>query len=93
MCRSRGPRLRHAKRRRRASSGNAAFDAWRDAELSRLEAEARDFAAFIERLREAEDAAIFARFLRDRKRSAPVMLPYQPVLATLPADLTTADRG
>jgi hypothetical protein len=56
------------------SSGNAAFDAWKAAELARLEAErrkledaAREFADFLERVRRARDREEFERFIRERR--------------------------
>ena len=56
-------------------TGNAAFDEWRDAELSRLEEEhrmleaaEREFADFLENLRKAKDREEFDRFMNDRRR-------------------------
>jgi hypothetical protein len=55
-------------------TGNSAFDAWRDAELARLEEERRKFAAaekefadYMENLRQARDREEFDRFMRDRQ--------------------------
>ncbi len=55
------------------SSGNAAFDAWRAAELERLEAErrrledeAREFADYMAHLRRARDQEEFDRFKSER---------------------------
>lgn len=55
------------------SSGNSAFDAWREGELARLEEERRkleaaerEFADYIESLRRAKDREEFERFMRDR---------------------------
>lgn len=53
-----------------ASSGNAAFDEYRQDTLRRLEEEQRDFAAFLERLRFAKDKAEFDQFMDDRARKA-----------------------
>lgn len=54
------------------SSGNTAFDEWRDGELAKIEAqrgalEARlqRFAAFVDKLRRAEDRATFERFMAE----------------------------
>lgn len=54
------------------SSGNAAFDAWRATELSRLEDERRaleirhrEFADFLDDLRRAKDRETFDRFMRE----------------------------
>jgi hypothetical protein len=55
------------------SSGNSAFDAWREGELARLEEERRkleaaerEFSDYIESLRRAKDREEFERFMRDR---------------------------
>ena len=55
------------------SSGNSAFDGWREGELARLEAERRkleaaerEFADYIESLRQAKDREEFERFMRER---------------------------
>ena len=56
------------------STGNVAFDEWREGELARLEAERRklaeaerDFAQHIEELRRARDREEFESFMRARK--------------------------
>lgn len=56
------------------STGNAAFDEWRDGELARLEAERRkleaaerEFADHIESLRRAKDREEFDAFMRSRR--------------------------
>jgi hypothetical protein len=56
-----------------ASSGNAAFDAWKSAELARLEEERRrleqahrEFADWLENVRKAKDREEFERFMRER---------------------------
>jgi len=52
-------------------SGNYAFDEYREEALRRLEEEATEFRAFLERLRAAKDRAEFDEFMRDRRdRSA-----------------------
>ncbi len=43
--------------RRHRSSGNTAFDSYRDETLKRLEDEQKEFHAFVERLRRAKDQA------------------------------------
>jgi len=55
------------------SSGNSAFDEWREGELARLEEERRkleaaerEFTDYIESLRQAKDRDEFERFMRDR---------------------------
>ena len=49
------------------SSGNRAFDEYREATLKRLEDEQREFRDFLERLRLAKDRAEFDQFMTDRK--------------------------
>jgi hypothetical protein len=55
----------------RHSSGNAAFDAYREATLKRLEEEQAEFAAYVEKLRQARDQGEFDRFMAERKMQAP----------------------
>lgn len=50
------------------TSGNSAFDAYRDQTLKRLEDEQTAFTDFLERLRKAKDQAEFDQFLDDRAR-------------------------
>jgi hypothetical protein len=57
-------------RRRDASSGNRAFDEYREETLSRLEEEQEEFHSFLEQLRHAKDKAEFDQFMADRKRRA-----------------------
>ncbi|QFT93126.1 hypothetical protein FIU86_09740 [Roseovarius sp. THAF9] len=52
------------------SSGNSAFDAYRDETLRRLEEEQQNFEAFLERLRAARDKAEFDQFMDERARKA-----------------------
>jgi hypothetical protein len=63
----RGPAFMH-------TTGNSAFDAWREAELARLEEERRklaeaerDFAEHIDQLRRARDREEFDSFMQARK--------------------------
>lgn len=58
------------------STGNYAFDEWREAELKRLDEErrkledaAREFADYVEQLRRARDREEFDRFMRERDSS------------------------
>jgi Protein of unknown function (DUF2852) len=53
--------------RRGASSGNRAFDEYREETLRRLEDEQRDFVGFLERLRFAKDRAEFDQFMAERR--------------------------
>lgn len=54
--------------RSRESSGNAAFDEYREATLRRLEEEQAEFFEFLERLRQAKDKAEFDQFMDERAR-------------------------
>lgn len=49
------------------SSGNRAFDDYREETLKRLEDEQREFRSFLERLRLAKDRAEFDQFMAERK--------------------------
>ena len=53
----------------RSSSGNRAFDEYRDETLRRLEEEQREFKAFLDRLRHAKDKAEFDQFMAEHPRS------------------------
>ncbi|MBY5988904.1 DUF2852 domain-containing protein [Roseovarius atlanticus] len=61
---------RQSSRALRGSSGNSAFDAYRDATLRRLEEEQQNFEAFLDRLRAARDKAEFDQFMEERARKA-----------------------
>ncbi len=50
------------------TSGNSAFDAYRDETLRRLEDEQSAFQEFLERLRKAKDQSEFDRFMEERAR-------------------------
>jgi hypothetical protein len=50
------------------SSGNRAFDEYREDTLRRLEDEQKDFRDFLDRLRHAKDKAEFDQFMDDRRR-------------------------
>lgn len=52
------------------SSGNSAFDAYKEETLRRLQEEQDAFQAFLQRLREAKDKTEFDNFMDDRARSA-----------------------
>ena len=52
---------------RAPSTGNRAFDEYREATLRRLEEEAHEFRAFLEQLRMAKDRAEFDQFMAERK--------------------------
>ena len=53
-----------------APTGNAAFDAYREETLRRLEEEQEAFQAFLDRLRRARDKAEFDQFMEERAREA-----------------------
>ena len=59
------------------SSGNRAFDEYRDETLRRLEDEQREFQEFLDRLRHAKDKAEFDQFMADRRRHPPEEPPAQ----------------
>ncbi len=50
------------------STGNTAFDAYRDETLKRLEDEHRAFVEFLEKLREAKDKSEFDQFMAQRQQ-------------------------
>ena len=52
----------------RRSSGNRAFDEYRDETLRRLEEEQREFKAFLDRLRHAKDKVEFDQFMAEHRR-------------------------
>ncbi|SPJ24000.1 DUF2852 domain-containing protein [Palleronia abyssalis] len=54
----------------RGTSGNAAFDTYRNETLRRLEDEQAAFEGFLKRLREARDKAEFDQFMEDRNRKS-----------------------
>ncbi|MGF1610242.1 MAG: DUF2852 domain-containing protein [Kiloniellales bacterium] len=54
--------------RRAESSGNSAFDEYREETLRRLEEEQQEFFEFLDRLRQAKDKAEFDQFMAERKR-------------------------
>ena len=49
------------------SSGNKAFDDYREATLKRLEEEEREFRTFLDRLRQAKDKSEFDQFMAERR--------------------------
>jgi hypothetical protein len=65
-CAARTRHVRHAF----SSSGNTAFDAYKEATLRRLEDEQDAFEAFLQRLREAKDKAEFDQFMDEREKRA-----------------------
>ena len=62
-------RSRHVPAYRAESTGNAAFDAYRDETLKRLEDEHRAFLDFLQKLRDARDKAEFDQFMDERRQN------------------------
>ena len=52
------------------STGNRAFDDYREETLRRLEEEANEFQSFLQRLRHAKDKAEFDQFMSEQARGA-----------------------
>ena len=52
-----------------SSTGNRAFDDYRQETLRRLEEEATEFQSFLQRLRHAKDKAEFDQFMAERRNS------------------------
>lgn len=63
-----GPDAWFRGRRRPASSGNVAFDEYREETLRRLEEEQKGFVDFLDSLRQAKDKAEFDQYMAERKR-------------------------
>jgi hypothetical protein len=61
---------RHAHRHSFHSSGNVAFDSYKEETLKRLEDEQDAFQSFLDRLREAKDKTEFDQFMDDRATTA-----------------------
>jgi hypothetical protein len=57
------------------SSGNSAFDAYKEETLRRLQEEQEAFQAFLQRLREAKDKTEFDAFMADRAKAAKPVSP------------------
>jgi hypothetical protein len=53
------------------STGNSAFDAYRDEILRKLEEEQKAFAEFLNKLRRAKDQAEFDQFMAERNTAKP----------------------
>lgn len=52
------------------STGNSAFDSYRDEMIRRLEDEQKNFEDFLQRLREAKDKSEFDQFMDEREKKA-----------------------
>ncbi len=57
-----------SRRHNRHSSGNTAFDAYRDDTMKRLEDEQNSFQSFLQRLRDAKDKTEFDQFMDAREK-------------------------
>jgi len=66
------------------SSGNVAFDEYREETLRRLEDEQKEFRDFLDKLRAAKDKAEFDQFMADR-RSRPAEPPQAPTTGQQPS--------
>lgn len=53
-----------------ATTGNSAFDEYREETLRRLQEEQSEFEGFMERLRKAKDKAEFDQFMNERRRGS-----------------------
>ena len=53
------------------TTGNRAFDQYREDTLRRLEEEVDEFQSFLQRLRHAKDKAEFDQFMSERRGAAP----------------------
>ncbi len=63
-------RHRHHHAGRSGTTGNSAFEDYREATLQRLQEEESEFHAFMERLRKARDKEEFDRFMAERNAAA-----------------------
>ncbi len=66
---------------RMPTSGNSAFDAYRDETISRLENEQKSFEDFLQRLRDAKDKAEFDDFMNERATKADNISDAEPIQA------------
>lgn len=76
--RARREEWRAWKRRHRwghSSSGNVAFDEYREETLRRLDEEQREFRDFLDKLRSAKDRAEFDQFMNERRNHPPANEP------------------
>jgi len=64
--------------RRQQSSGNAAFDEYRQETLRRLEQEHEEFMEFLRNLRKAKDKVEFDQFMAERRSGAAPEAPEGP---------------
>jgi len=57
------------------SSGNVAFDEYREETLRKLDEEQREFREYLDRLRSAKDRAEFDQFMNERRNRPPTTEP------------------
>jgi hypothetical protein len=60
---------------RASSSGNVAFDEYREETLRKLDEEQREFREYLDRLRSAKDRAEFDQFMAERRNRPPASEP------------------
>jgi hypothetical protein len=60
------------------TSGNVAFDEYREETLRRLDEEQREFRDYLDRLRSAKDRAEFDQFMNERRNRPPATEPPAP---------------
>ena len=63
---------------RRNSSGNVAFDEYREETLRKLDEEQREFRDYLDKLRSAKDRAEFDQFMGERRNRPPATEPPPP---------------
>jgi hypothetical protein len=63
------------------TSGNVAFDEYRDETLRRLDEEQREFRDYLDKLRSAKDRAEFDQFMNERRNRPPATEPPSPPAA------------
>ena len=63
---------------RRSSSGNVAFDEYREETLRKLDEEQREFREYLDKLRSAKDRAEFDQFMNERRGRPPATEPPPP---------------
>ena len=63
---------------RQATTGNRAFDEYREETLRRLDEEQREFRDFLDRLRAAKDRSEFDQFMNERRNRPPAAEPPAP---------------
>ena len=70
-----GAWCRRSRGGRHGSSGNVAFDEYREETLRKLDEEQREFRDFLDRLRAAKDRAEFDDFMAERRSRPPAPRP------------------